>query len=348
MSTEKKPIEELKPTHGVVDYASDYMKIVKKESDVIESAKYFVELRRSHLSEILGKYDDVFENMDIKVAKTILNEFLSPKCTLLEFEFKNLTESGKEENKSGNSGTQDSINEIWQKHILGRVLTNKPDTEFAVSIPANAKSMFDQSSVHTGKKDATEPEKKCKCQQLEENKKKNQMEIFLIYKRMKWYFRHIDIQKLAIPETKRKELMNCAQVFNKLFTATWKACNCLVYMEILEAVRADTSQTIAIVFGKTSKLLVEDQYGIISAESGDLLTVAQRFIQNYRPGADENDLFKSGFGYLSCKLQLVKIKGEDNPNVVSVAACLADLEEKILEIYDTLTEMFDFSTITFE
>ncbi|KAF1747913.1 hypothetical protein GCK72_024379 [Caenorhabditis remanei] len=347
MSKEEKSERELQPTHGVVDYASDYRRVVKNESDVIESAKYFMGLRRSHLSEILGEYDNFVDNMDIKTAGTILNEFLSPKCTLLEFEFKNLTKNGRDEHAAGNNGAHENMNEIWQKHILGRVLTNKPENEFVVSIPANAKSMFGQSSNDAGKRDATESERKCTCQQLEENKKRNQMEIFLIYKRIKWYFRNIDIQKLPISEEKREELTKCLQMFSKSFAATWKACNCLVYMEIIESVRADPSKTISVLFDKTSKLMVEDQYDLVSAESSDLLQVANLFIEKYREGADEDALFKSGFGYLSCKLQLVKIKEENNPSILNVAACLAELEEKIIEIYDTLSEMYDFSTVQF-
>ncbi|EFO82387.1 hypothetical protein CRE_00754 [Caenorhabditis remanei] len=153
--------------------------------------------------------------------------------------------------------------------------------------------------------------------------------------------------QLPISEEKREELTKCLQMFSKSFAATWKACNCLVYMEIIESVRADPSKTISVLFDKTSKLMVEDQYDLVSAESSDLLQVANLFIEKYREGADEDALFKSGFGYLSCKLQLVKIKEENNPSILNVAACLAELEEKIIEIYDTLSEMYDFSTVQF-
>lgn len=344
MSEDVKPKIELKPTNGVVDYATEYKKVINSESELIESAKYFVRMRKSHLTEILDTWDEVIDEMDVDLAGIVLNEFLSPKFSLLEFEFKNLTKAGREPSPES-SVDEDTISEMWQKHILGRVITNQENIS-AISIPANSKSMFDHNDSDAKKEESTAADNKEDGDDTVADKK-NDIEIFLIYKRIKWFIRNVDVDKMSVSKRKRDQIKYGVRQFTRSFSITWKVVNCLVYMDIIESVRSDPANTIAVIFGRASKMMTEEKLDVVTQDTADLLKCAHLFIIKYRNAYDEDALLRCGFGYLSTKLQILKTRQENASSVLNVASCLSDEEVKITEVYDLLKEVYDFSACKF-
>ncbi|UMM41654.1 hypothetical protein L5515_017821 [Caenorhabditis briggsae] len=370
-SMDEKPKIKLRPTEGVVDYATEYKKAITDKNQLINSAKYFLKMRTSHLTEVLGTWEDIVDDMDLEIAELVLNEFLSPKCTLLEFEFKNLTVAGRKIAATiPEEGTPEkAFSEVWQQHILGKVLTN--ENVSTVSIPEIETTQAGDKTDVTKKAETTSAEKEGKSDKDNEKKevkeevdeKKDGLtdsddnkeaktvnaevftKIYLIYKRIRWFSRNIAIEKLKVEKDKKQEIAMGILVFDRAFSITWKVVNCLVYMEILENVRKDWAGPVATVFGRVHKMLVEENMGIFTEDSADLLKCAHLFILRYRGELDEDLLFRLGFGYLSKKLHILKRDNTNAMAILNVASHMADQELKITEVHKLLEEVFNFDIL---
>lgn len=341
---------QLKSTEGIEDYVSIYKTKLEGggHKKIIESAKYFIQLRKSHLREILDRYEEIEEEgVDIEKASVILNEFLSSKCTLLEFEFKNLTKVGQEDKEAPKiPKSEQKFNEIWQKHILGRVLTND-EHEISINIPANANSMF--SSDHKGKSKIQEVLTDDGEGTSSNDVEGTAVEVFTLYKRVQWFIKSVGFEKINATRFQKTDLRKAIDKFNRSFSTTWKTITCLVYLDIIETMRSDANNIIGVVFAKCSNMMMEDKNGgPLSKESTDMLNVADMFIKRYRAEWTDDDMFRCGLAYLSIKLQLMKMRPDGgDPNVLSVCSLLSDEEVHVTEVYDVMKQFDDFSSCEF-
>ncbi|CAS00008.1 Protein CBG27730 [Caenorhabditis briggsae] len=345
---DEKPKIKLRPTEGVVDYATEYKKAITDKNQLINSAKYFLKMRTSHLTEVLGTWEDIVDDMDLEIAELVLNEFLSPKCTLLEFEFKNLTVAGRKIAATiPEEGTPEkAFSEVWQQHILGKVLTN--ENVSTVSIPEIETTQAGDKTDVTKKAETTSAEKEGKSDKDNEKKevkeevdeKKDGLTDSDDNKEAKTVNAELKVEK-----NKKQEIAMGILVFDRAFSITWKVVNCLVYMEILENVRKDWAGPVATVFGRVHKMLVEENMGIFTEDSADLLKCAHLFILRYRGELDEDLLFRLGFGYLSKKLHILKRDNTNAMAILNVASHMADQELKITEVHKLLEEVFNFDIL---
>lgn len=334
----------LQPTEGIVDYANQYLQVVQEKEKIIDSAKYFMKIRRNHMLEVIRSYDDLIDNeMTYEEGAIILNEFLSPTCTLLQFEFINLTSGGKDELDGEKTPTNDSLNKTWQKQILGRVLTMDSDDVATIHIPANAQFMFNTKT--TAEKDG-EVGKETSGDAAEDNTlgKKKPMELFTVHKYIQYFVKNIDIDKLTMSRFLRNDIRRGIENYKKAFRTIEKAVKCLVYLEIVEALRDDPENCVAVIFSKTSKMIKDDKQNISTKESEALLTVAQLFIERYRSTEPPEHIYKAGYSYVGTKLQIMKTTNANDTNLFYIADILADDEATIFDSFDLLKTVFDFST----
>uniref|UniRef100_A0A1I7U3Y5 NR LBD domain-containing protein n=1 Tax=Caenorhabditis tropicalis TaxID=1561998 RepID=A0A1I7U3Y5_9PELO len=338
----KQPKTTLKPTGGVTDFASQYKAIISDKEKLIDSAKYFMRMRKSHLTEVLSSYDEFVDDISYEQAAIILNEFLSPTCSLLEFEYRNLTKAGRDESESETSGPPEEPNEIWQKQILGRVLTHERHATF-ITLPANASHMFEE-----------EPKKVDKSKEERVNDRKNNgesssdcqtslLEIFTIYRKIHWFIKNVDVNEFTMSRFTRNDIRKGINDFKSSYEITSKAVTCLVYLEIIEKLRTDPANTVDNVFAKCNRMMLEERNGEFSQETIDMLKCANLFILKYYGGSDDDTLFRRGFGYLSTKLKALKENDKTHPHILGVSACLASEELKIAQVYDFLCGVYDFS-----
>ncbi|CAL2050057.1 unnamed protein product [Caenorhabditis brenneri] len=338
---EEKTKIQLQPTFGVEDYASQYKERILNEQlsveKIIESAKYFVQMRKDHLTEILNNWDQLDEEIDLDLASTILNEFLSPKCTLLEFEFKNLTKTGREQKvKMEEPINEENFHEVWQRHILGQVLPSQSH-DISINVPVNNDNQIKSKIQETLIEDSDDSY----CNDVEDTA----VEVFTLYKRVRWFITTVKTETLGLSRFAKADLKKSIESFNQSFSSTWKAITVLVYLDIIETMRDDPMKIVGVVFAKLSTLMLEEKRdGVLSNQSTDLLKVADMFISRYRPDWTDDDKFRCGLAYLSIKLQLMKVRPDGgDPNVLSVCSLLSDEEVQVTQVYDVMKQHNDFS-----
>ncbi|CAI2357068.1 unnamed protein product [Caenorhabditis sp. 36 PRJEB53466] len=356
------------PTEGVVNYAADYRSVDDKNEQIIASAKFFMSMRRKHIKEVFDNWGEAADNLTLEDATLILNEFLSPKCSLLEFEYKNLTKEGRDQKESGKTnGKKDSVNEIWQKHILGHVLTNNQavassSTSVTVPPPEQEKEEDEEDGLesltaeelkwlNSVKNSMDSGSSSMQYPVLVKNEKnqfllepvKPEIEIFHIYERAKSFLDIVNVKTLKVSEAAKANIQLAIDEFTKSYTLTFEANTVLVYLEILESLRNDIYEATTTIFEKCCIMLHEAHR---SKETLNLLMVANLFIQKYREGDSDDKLLRTGFAYLNEKMR--KIKTNDgyppmNPFVLDVASTLATEEFKINQAYSLFATVYDFT-----
>uniref|UniRef100_A0A1I7U3Y4 NR LBD domain-containing protein n=1 Tax=Caenorhabditis tropicalis TaxID=1561998 RepID=A0A1I7U3Y4_9PELO len=304
----KQPKTTLKPTGGVTDFASQYKAIISDKEKLIDSAKYFMRMRKSHLTEVLSSYDEFVDDISYEQAAIILNEFLSPTCSLLEFEYRNLT-----------------------KHAT------------FITLPANASHMFEEEPKKVDKSKEERVNDRKNNGESSSDCQTSLLEIFTIYRKIHWFIKNVDVNEFTMSRFTRNDIRKGINDFKSSYEITSKAVTCLVYLEIIEKLRTDPANTVDNVFAKCNRMMLEERNGEFSQETIDMLKCANLFILKYYGGSDDDTLFRRGFGYLSTKLKALKENDKTHPHILGVSACLASEELKIAQVYDFLCGVYDFS-----
>lgn len=342
---------ELIPSLGIVDYSSKYRAVLNDERELIQSASYFVSLRKQYMAEIMTAWDDISKDLPVEVAAVLLNEFLSPKFTLLEFEYKNLSKAGRAEREKEEQNP--TLSEIWQKYILGKVLTENEENTSSLAITTDEKDNGETDVKKETKKtkdgETSDKQDETDLTVIDKEVARCAVEIFSkiirMYKRIKWFIRYINVDKLNICPQLKRTIRTAIITFNRSFSVTWRVVSCLNYLDILESVRKNATEAIRNVLIKMNRMLVEEKMGVFTPDTGKLLQVAHLFIDKYRENMNEDVLFRRGFGYLSRKLTQLKKDNTNGHLIMNVASHLANEESNITEVYEILKPVFNFEIV---